>query len=169
MTETEQTRIFGDWLAQHKGLIFKVLRAYAFTTMDREDLFQDITVQLWRSVPSFRNESATTTWIYRIALNTAIKWVQKEQRHGQRESLDNDKHIILETMGSADHRLVWIYEEISMLNEVDRSVALLFLDSFSYKEMAAILGISESNVGVKINRIKKHLISKAKKINYHGI
>lgn len=146
MTETEQQCIFRDWLAQHKGLIFKVLRSYAFTTTDREDLFQDITIQLWRSIPSFRSESATTTWIYRIALNTAIKWVRKEKRHTQPETFDIDRHFIIETTESTDQRLVWIYEEISRLDEIDRSVALLFLDSFSYKEMAAILGISESNV-----------------------
>ena len=68
-----------------------------------------------------------------------------------------------------DERLAWLYEEIYKLDEIDRSVTLLMLDNFSYKEMADILGISESNVGVKINRIKKQLISKSKKYNHHGI
>lgn len=163
MTETEQKHIFENWLGQYKALIFKVVRAYALTAMDQEDLFQEITLQLWRSIPSFRHESSSTTWIYRIALNTGIKWVRKERKHSQAETLDTVEHILQENKLPVDERLVWLYEEIHQLNEIDRSLALLLLDDFSYKEMAVILGITESNVGVKINRIKKHLISKLKK------
>jgi RNA polymerase sigma-70 factor (ECF subfamily) len=77
--------------------------------------------------------------------------------------------VLQESRVPMDERLAWLYEEIYKLDEIDRSVTLLMLDNFSYKEMADILGISESNVGVKINRIKKHLISKSKKYNHHGI
>ena len=169
MTATEQKHIFNDWLIHYKGLIFKVVRAYAFTTADQDDLFQEITIQVWHSIPKFRQESSATTWLYRIALNTAIKWIRKERRHPQPEKLENVEHVLQENRIPMDERLAWLYKEIYNLNEIDRSVTLLMLDNFSYKEMADILGISESNVGVKINRIKKYLISKSKKYDHYGI
>lgn len=169
MTKKEQEHIFKSWLHQYKVLIFKVIRAYAFTKMDIDDLFQEITIQIWRSVPAFRQESSATTWIYRISLNTAIKWVRKEQKNHKAETLDNTEQLLQESKTHVDERLAWLYKEISRLDEIDRSIALLLLDGFSYKEMADILGITESNIGVKINRIKKHLLSKSKKYLHHGI
>jgi RNA polymerase sigma-70 factor, ECF subfamily len=169
VTEQEQKLIFEDWLNQYKALIFKIVRAYAFTAMDQDDLFQEITIQVWHSIKTFRNESAPTTWIYRIALNTAIKWVKKERRQPQAETLDHVQHILQDAGQKIDERLTWLYEEIYKMDEIDRSLTLLLLDDFSYKEMAEILGITESNVGVKINRIKKQLITKSKKYDHHGI
>lgn len=169
MSEKEQRHIFDTWLNQHKGLLFKIVRSYAFTGMDQDDLFQEISIQVWRSVPSFRQESSVTTWLYRIALNTSIKWTTKERKHYPSESLENVQHILQENKIQADDRLEWLYEQINQLDEIDRSVTLLLLEGFSYKEMATILGITESNVGVKITRIKKQLITKSKKNDHHGI
>lgn len=169
MTETQQTQILNDWLSHYRGLVFKVVRAYAFTTMDQDDLFQEIMIQVWRSIPAFRQESSPTTWIYRIALNTAIKWTRRERRHYTTESLDDAGHILSENKTQGDDRLTWLYEEISNLDEIDRSITLLLLDNFSYKEIAGIIGITESNVGVKINRIKKILSKKIKKTEDNGI
>ena len=169
MTEKEQKQIFEEWLSQHKALIFKIVRVYGFTAIDQDDLFQEIIIQTWHSIPAFRRESSVTTWLYRISLNTAIKWTKKERKHSQSETIDGVKHILEESRMSTDERLTWLYEEIYKLDEIDRSVTLLLLDGFSYKEMASILGITESNVGVKINRIKKQLISKSKKYDHHGI
>jgi RNA polymerase sigma-70 factor (ECF subfamily) len=169
VTPVQHQQTFQTWLGQHRALMFKVLRAYAFTPMDRDDLFQEIIIQVWRSVPAFQEKSAVTTWIYRIALNTAIKWSRKERKHHNQEELDNVRHIVVESNVQVDDRLGWLYDEISRLNEIDRSVALLMLDDFSYKEIATVLGITDSNVGVKINRIKKHLIEKSKKYDNHGI
>ncbi len=169
MTEKEQKQIFEEWLDQHKALIFKIVRAYAFTVMDQDDLFQEIIIQVWHSIPAFRNESSVTTWLYRISLNTAIKWTKKERKHYQSGTIEGVNHILEESRIRADERLTWLYEEIYKLDEIDRSVTLLLLDGFSYKEMASILGITESNVGVKINRIKKQLITKSKKYDHYGI
>lgn len=149
--------------------MFKIIRAYAFTVMDREDLFQEIVIQVWRSIPSFRHEAAVTTWIYRISLNTAINWIRKERKHSHTETLDTVPQVLKENNNHVDERLEWLYEEISKLNAIDRSIALLLLDNFSYQEMADILGITKSNVGVKINRIKKLLIAKSKIYDHHGI
>lgn len=167
MTEKEQLDILEEWLQLHKGLIFKVVRAY--TVADHDDLFQEIIIQVWRSIPTFRREASVTTWLYRIALNTAIKWSKKEKKHAGAETLENIQHLLRENKTQIDERLTWLYREISRLDEIDRSVTLLLLEGFSYKEMSAILGISESNVGVKINRIKKQLIAKSKNYDNHGI
>ncbi|SFC19224.1 RNA polymerase sigma factor [Spirosoma endophyticum] len=170
MSELEQNHIFETWLGHHKSLVFKVVRAYAVTAMDQDDLFQEIIIQVWHSVPTFRQQSSTTTWIYRIALNTALKWVSNERKHSKaQETLDNVQAILQETKVQIDERLTWLYEAIYKLDEIDRSITLLLLDGFSYKEMATIVGISESNVGVKINRIKKQLITKSKQQDHYGI
>ncbi|PSL45567.1 RNA polymerase sigma-70 factor (ECF subfamily) [Chitinophaga niastensis] len=169
MTENEQHHIYEKWLGQHKALIFKIVRAYAFSAMDQDDLFQEIIIQIWHSIPSFRHEASVTTWLYRISLNTAIKWTRKERKYYHADNLDNVQHILQEHSIQMDERLIWLYEEIYKLDAIDRSITLLLLDGFSYKDIAGILGITESNVGVKINRIKKYLITKSKKHYYHGI
>jgi len=167
VTEKEQLEILEEWLMLHKGLIFKVIRAY--TPADHDDLFQEIIIQVWHSIPTFRQEASVTTWLYRIALNTAIKWTKKEKKHAGAGPLDNIQHLLQENKTAMDERLAWLYDEIYKLDEIDRSVTLLLLEGYSYKEMSAMLGISESNVGVKINRIKKLLIAKSKKYDNHGI
>lgn len=170
MTEQEQQYIFDQWLYQYKALFFKIVRAYAFTAMDQDDLFQEITMQAWHSIPSFKKEAAVSTWLYRIAFNTAIKWSQKERKHRKAsEPLERAEHVLRDNGIPMDERLVWLYEEISKLNEVDRSITVLLLEGLSYKEIAIILGITESNVGVKINRIKKNLTVKSKKTETYGI
>jgi RNA polymerase sigma-70 factor, ECF subfamily len=161
--ENEQQHIFQEWLSLHKGLIFKIVRSYAQTSMDQDDLFQEIIIHVWHSIPSFRHESSVTTWLYRISLNTAIKWTTKERKYNQTQALEEVHYLITETGSPIDERLVWLYEEIYKLDEIDRSLAVLLLEGFSYKEMANLLGITESNVGVKIMRIKKQLITKSKK------
>jgi len=141
----------------------------AFTIADHDDLFQEIIIQVWHSIPTFRHEAGFTTWLYRIALNTAIKWTKKEKKYAGAETLDNVQHLLQENRIQIDERLAWLYGEIYKLDEIDRSVTLLLLEGFSYKEMSAMLGISESNVGVKISRIKKQLIAKSKNYEHHGI
>ena len=170
MTKEEQNNIFETWLNKYKLLLFKVVRAYAFTVDDQDDLFQDIALQVWRSVPNFRHKSAVSTWLYRISLNTAIKWSRKERKHHDgRHAIEHTPQVLQESIDLPDERLEWLYNEIFKLNEIDRSLTLLLLDGFSYREMSQMLGISESNVGVKINRIKKHLVAKSEKYDYHGI
>jgi RNA polymerase sigma-70 factor (ECF subfamily) len=170
VTFPEQAHIFNQWLGAHKALIFKIVRAYGDSAMDQDDLFQEISIQVWRSIPAFRHESAVTTWIYRIALNTAISWVNKEKKYRNTTgSMESIPDVLTPHTKPVDDQLAWLYEAIHALDEIDRSVALMLLDGFSYKEMAAILGITVTNVGVKINRIKKQLIIQSKKITEHGI
>ena len=167
MTEKQQNDVLTDWLGRYKALLFKIVRSYAFTPMDRDDLFQEITVQLWRSIPSFRGECAVTTWLYRIALNTAIRFSQREKKQSRnRTDLDDAHHVLIETDGDRHDKLSWLYSEIAKLNEIDRSICLLLLEGFSYKEMAGIIGITESNIGVRINRVKKYLIDQSKEYEF---
>lgn len=162
MHDRERDRIFGEWLAGHKGILFKVVHAYAFEHADQQDLFQEVVLQVWRSVAAFRGESSVPTWLYRVALNTAIAWSRKEGRHRRGKEPFEGVEDLLTTAPAAerDPRVEWLYRQIAQLKDVDRSVALLLLDGFSYKEIAGIVGLTESNVGVKINRIKAALAGK---------
>jgi RNA polymerase sigma-70 factor, ECF subfamily len=158
--DSERDRIFGEWLAGHKVILFKVVHAYAFEHADRQDLFQEIALQIWRSVDAFRGDSSVPTWMYRVALNTAIAWTRKEVRHQRGKRPLAEIQLTIASPDSRDPRVEWLYRQIAQLKDVDRSVALLMLDGFSYREIAAIVGITESNVGVKINRIKSALTGK---------
>lgn len=162
MHDIERERIFSDWLAGHKGILFKVVHAYAFEHADRQDLFQEIVIQIWRSVEAFRGDSSASTWMYRVALNTAIAWTRKEGRRQRGKEQFELAQGLLTTPAAVerDPRVEWLYQQITQLKDVDRSVALLLLDGFSYKEIAGIVGLTESNVGVKINRIKSALAGK---------
>lgn len=170
MKNKEQLKIFDLWIEEYTPLLFKVVRAYASTPDDQDDLFQEISIQVWRSIPNFKEKSKASTWLYRISLNVALNWKRKHKKHEEgKQSFENVRHILHQPVEAADDRLDWLYREIAKLDKVDRSVTLLMLDGFSYKEMSEILGISESNIGVKIHRIKKHLTKQSQKQEYHEI
>jgi len=170
MRFAEQKSVFNSWLRMYRGVLFKVVRAYAFTRHDQEDLFQEIATQVWISVPGFEGNSAPSTWIYRVALNTAISWSRKELRRPESAYALAAVETAFELRNSeVDPRLEWLYEQIARLSEIDRSLAVLLLDGFSYKDMADALGISETNVGVRIHRIKAYLTSESMKESRHAI
>ena len=163
MLARKREHLFEHWIEEHRGVILKVVRANAAAPEDQDDLFQEIAFQVWLSIPSFQERAKVSTWIYKVALNATMVWhrVQKRHRH-MREPL----YLVNEESCSGEEpstsieigeELDWIYEEIRKLPRVDRSLALLYLDEFSYQEIAGILGISINNVGVKLNRLKKHL------------
>ena len=169
MLDDERNRIFEGWVAAHKAILFKVARAYGTTHADREDLFQEIALQVWHSVDAFRGDAAPTTWIYRVALNTAMTWRRRERKHGTgRQDIEAASGLLAEPE-VRDPRLEWIYARIAELDEINRSLALLMLDGFSYRDMSQILGLSESNVGVKINRIKAALSAQLVKEEQHEL
>jgi len=168
MNDSQQKRVLDDWLSTHRGLLRKVLRAFAFRPHDQDDLFQEIAFQLWISIPNFKGDSAASTWVYRVALYAGIKWSQKEKRRiDKHETLDVSNDIKDALPEVEDPRVAWLYQQIAQLAPVDRSLMLLSLEGLSYREMAQTMGISESNVGVKISRIKKTLanLSSARKNN----
>ena len=163
MLKGKQENLFEQWIEEHKGLILKVVRANAADPEDQDDLFQEIAFQVWLSIPLFRERAKVSTWIYKVALNTTMVWHRAQKRHRHmREPL----YLVNERSYSADdpsqsmesrEKLDWLYAEIRKLPKVDRSLALLYLDEFSYQEIADILGISTNNVGVKLNRLRNYL------------
>ena len=169
MLEAERNRVFESWIDAHKAILFKVARVYGATHSDREDLFQEIALQVWHSVEAYRGDCAATTWIYRVALNTALAWRRKERKHGQGLQDIGAATGLLIAPSGPDPRLDWIYQRIAELDEGNRALALLMLDGFSYRDMSQILGLSESNVGVKINRIKAALAAQLAKEEHHGL
>lgn len=156
MNKPAQEKLFNDWLQRHRGLIFKVIRAFSRDPHDAEDLFQEIALQIWNSIPGYEGRCAETTWTYRVAFFVATRWSQTERKRQQRK-LDEQHRISFEPVPQADPRLEWLYTRIHELNDVDRTLTLLLFDGYEYKEIADILGLSVSHVGVKLNRIKKQL------------
>ncbi|MCE6991907.1 RNA polymerase sigma factor [Dyadobacter sp. CY323] len=146
-------------LNQHRGIVFKICKMYCHDAEDRRDLFQEIVFQLWRAFPTFRQESNVSTWIYRIGMNTAISNFRKETRRQSPIAFSKmEFHIpdlFEEDDGSPETAL--LYQAIEQLGIVEKAIVLLYLDDKSYEEMASILGISKSNVGVKLSRIKSKL------------
>lgn len=162
MKKAEQTEVFSQWMKEHRGLLFKVIRANSRRADEQDDLFQEIAVQLWRSVPKFRGESKTTTWIYRVALFTASTWNRDEKKHRNHEEVNERKQVLTVASTATDPRLEYLYERIRRLEEPDRSITLLMLDGYRYSEIASIVGQSEGAVAVRISRIKAHLAKNRK-------
>lgn len=163
MSAQEQEALFCQWLEQHLGLLLKVVRGCAATPQDQEDLFQEVLVQVWASIPAFRGEAKATTWIYRVAFNTALAWRRGEQRrragHETFLKLDVSPQVQPSPADAAPQREIveQLYAAIRQLPKVDASLALMHLDGLSYQQMAEVLGISENYIGVKLNRIRKQL------------
>ena len=170
MTTCEQKAIFRRWFDQHLGLMLKVVRGCA-APQDQDDLFQDVLVQVWSSIPAFRREAQETTWIYRVAFNTALAWrrVQRRRREGHERFLEFDASPRLypsHVDSLPEQEIVdQLYAAIRQLPKVDASLALMHLDGLSYQEMAGVIGISENYIGVKLNRIRKHLADQLKGAN----
>jgi RNA polymerase sigma-70 factor (ECF subfamily) len=130
---------------------------YCNNKEDKEDLFQDIILQLWRAYPTFKGDSKISTWMYRIAINNAITSLRKEIKRKPFAELGDEALQVAATENAPDERMLLMYEAIKKLSEVERAVTMLYMEDCSYKEMAEILGLSESNVGVKLNKIKSRL------------
>ncbi len=159
---------FMDMIIDSRRLIFKVCNLYAFEKEFIDDLYQEIVLQLWRSFPSFRGESKPSTWVYRVALNTAIGEFRREVRKPRKTSI-SDLHLELpdnETM--LDDRLKLLHEAMRRLSPIDRALLMLYLEEKSYQEIGLILGISVSNVGVKLNRLKTKLEEVIKSKEYES-
>jgi RNA polymerase sigma-70 factor, ECF subfamily len=154
---------------EHRGMLYKVCRLYCFTGPDRQDLFQEIIIQLWRSWPSFRGEARFGTWLYRIALNTAITGLRKKRRH---IVLADPSFLPVELQdiqysAEKEEQLQLLYTAINRLTEVEKALTMLYLEDKSYQEMEEILGISQNTLRVKMNRIKEKL-RKITKENTYG-
>ena len=144
---------------RHQGIVRKVALSYSRSAADRRDLEQEIVAQLWKSWPAYDRQRPFATWMYRVALNVAISIARAQRWHEpEHASLDGDA---LETPGAEDtereHGVRELRTFIAGLDELNRALILLYLDEHSYRQIADILGISETNVATKINRVKQQL------------
>jgi RNA polymerase sigma-70 factor (ECF subfamily) len=171
LLDHQRESLFRAWLYQHGGTIVKVARAYTQTGEDCQDLAQEILLQVWRSLPQFEGRATAATWSYRVALNTALTWRRNERvREAGRQPLF-EIHELQEPAGNDQPRPEYrelierLYNAIHQLPKADAALVLLYLDDLSYRQMAEVLGISESNVGVKLNRAKKALAELMKDVH----
>jgi len=150
-------------LKNYQGILHKVNLIYFRNPTDREDNFQEIVYQLWKSFPSLQNKNSLGSWIYAVSINTSLLRLRNEARIEYREDPPDsiDKTDILEELSKNEHCSL-LLKAIYKLNEMDKSVMLLYLEEKSYAEIAEILGISLSNVGVRISRAKEILIQNLK-------
>ena len=149
---------FTKLIQEHQGLLIKIASVYTNTTPDREDLFQEIVYQLWKCFDSFRGESKITTWMYRVGMNTAITHLKKSKRQTTITTLAEGVAMAMPSDDSIyEERLAILHLYIQKLNQLEKGLMLLVLEGKSYSEIAEITGLSASNVGTRISRIKKKL------------
>ena len=163
MLDHERESLFKAWLDQHAGLVVKVARAYTLDNEECQDLAQEILLQAWQSLSQFEGRASVATWFYRVALHTGMNCNRKDNHRRSRQQPFQEVQAV-ETQApnsveQVEHRdtVEQLYNAIHQLPKADTALVLLYLDGLSYREMAEVLGISESNVGVKLNRAKKAL------------
>ncbi|MBN2486074.1 MAG: sigma-70 family RNA polymerase sigma factor [Bacteroidales bacterium] len=150
---------FTELLYQNQGIVHKICSLYFNNRTDKEDYKQELIIQLWKAFPSFNNQSKFSTWMYRVCLNASIDILRKEKT--QPKFVKIDSHSIEPTIDNnsdTDENKDKLYLAINKLSEIDKAIITLYLDEFSYKEIAEIIGISKTNTGVKINKIKSLIL-----------
>ena len=151
---TEQE--FVSLISQHQKIIYKVCHLYFKDKNDRDDLFQEITLQTWKSFKQFKGEAKFSTWLYKIALNTAITHFKKVRK--EKESIVSDYlPERSEDSHSKEDLSIALFKEIDLLSKIEKAIVLLYLDHYSHHDIGEVMGISANNVAVKMNRIKSKL------------
>jgi RNA polymerase sigma-70 factor (ECF subfamily) len=158
---------FLEILSNYQGILHKVNLIYFGNQSDREDNFQEITYQLWKSYPGLKNKNSIGSWIYAVSINTSISRLKKNSRLEYRDNLPEsiDSTDTVEEI-SINENFQMLLQAIYNLNEIDKSLMLLYLEEKSYDEIAEILGITKSNVGVRITRAKETLKQTLKHLNH---
>ncbi|MES2571889.1 MAG: RNA polymerase sigma factor [Verrucomicrobiota bacterium] len=158
-------RRFLELIGENRPKILKICRVYAWNHADQDDLYQEILFQIWRGLPTLKENTYASTWIYRIALNASISFVRKRTSRGAAQTTTYN-HVqleeILETQpitASESDQLTHLYEAMALLNDLEKALITLFLEDLSYEQIATVMGISESNVGVMLHRVKKKLFT----------
>ncbi|MBC8026753.1 MAG: RNA polymerase sigma factor [Steroidobacteraceae bacterium] len=162
MNSRDTQATFDSWLRDYAGILHHVANAFA-TGADRHDLMQELMLALWRAIPAFRAASLPSTFIYRVTHNAALTWKRAARGHQRKlDALHDLQPASIDLAGQPDadaptEQLELLYSAIRILEPLDRSLVLLQLDAVSYAQIAEIHGLSESNVGVRLNRIKQKL------------
>jgi RNA polymerase sigma-70 factor (ECF subfamily) len=147
------------WIAEHRGILIRISRAYAVDAGDEEDLRQEILLALWRSLPSFRGDAKPSTWIFQVAINVALSRRRAAGRRPVHRSLEDTAEPSSDGEQSALHRLEWqgVLRALRTMAPVDRAVLLLGLEGATQQEIAEVLGITASHAGVKLHRARRRL------------
>lgn len=150
---------FVTQLEQNQNIAHKICRLYTNHSDGHNDLFQEITIQLWRAYPKFRGDSKFSTWMYRVGLNTAITLYRKSKRSIKTSDFDAYQFKIKaeEYDSTEEEQLKLLYQAVHQLNDIEKALVLLYLEDKDYREISETLGISEVNARVKMNRVKKKL------------
>lgn len=165
MRKGEAEKLFERYIKENELLLHKICSIYAFTTADRQDLFQEMVLQLWKAFPKFRGASKFSTWLYRVAINTAITGLRKKKNFITSYEPANlpvqasDENISI----GEEEQSQQLYAAIEQLNPIEKSIVLLYMEEKSYEEMEDILGINQGSLRVKMNRLKEKLRQLAKK------
>jgi RNA polymerase sigma factor (sigma-70 family) len=166
-SDKELNNMFHLILEQHKGILFKVVRTYCRNDGDRQDLIQEIMIQIWKSLNKYNDDFAITTWLYRISLNVAISFYRKNvNRQNSIIPLFEEVTQIQDEISEEKHEQLNLLEKfISELNDFDKALMLLYLEDKNYTEISEIMGLSVTNVGTKLGRIKVKLKIKFSQLN----
>ena len=166
MTDKLSKENFVEIFEANIGIIYKISKAYTKTTADRDDLINDIALELWKAFPKFKGHSKISTWIYRIALNTSMNYKRKQKNDltlfSDLKQIDNVSSWIDNEDNS---KIDLLYSCIEDLDEINKAIIILYLDNNSHDEISEITGISKTNVGTRISRIKEQLIKSVNKKN----
>ena len=162
--QREIEKEFVEQIQKHQGILHKICFVYSNNNADKEDLYQEIVLQLWKSYPSFRHEAKFSTWMYRIALNTAITLNKKAALFENHKTQLSEEYAIAEAIDYSEDIKI-LYKAISKLSKIEKAIIMLWLEEKKYSEIAAIIGISEKNVSVKLVRSKKKLAKTIKKLS----
>ncbi|HYH98261.1 RNA polymerase sigma factor [Hyalangium sp.] len=161
MPEQDRQERFLALLEDHRRILYKVARAYGRTDADRDDLVQETIAQLWRSFPRYDPRFRFSTWMYRIALNVAISFQRRESTRTQHLAAAGEE--FLQVVGKGDveptEEVALLYQSIGRLDDLNKALAMLYLDGHSHAEIAEVLGISTTNVATRIGRLKERLRS----------
>ena len=155
----ELEKQFVNLLDENQNINHKMCRVYTNNSHAHKDLFQEVTIQLWKAYPKFRGDAKFSTWMYRVALNTAITLYRKSKRQIQTNDI-SDFHYKLEYDeydGEIEEQMQLLYKAIHQLSDIEKALILLYLEDKPYKEIAETMGITEVNARVKVNRIKTKL------------
>lgn len=154
---------FLAFIQQHQNIVHKVCNLYMDNAQDKEDLFQEILLNSWRGVKNFKGDSKFSTWLYRVALNTAITFFRKDKRQVHTDELKEQVAAVADNPWRQDEQLTAMHKAIAELSKIDKALVMLYLEDYDYAEIGNIIGITSNNVAVKMNRIKTKLKESSKK------
>jgi RNA polymerase sigma-70 factor (ECF subfamily) len=167
ISDNELSKKFHQIIEQHKGILFKVAKTYCRNDDDRQDLLQEMMIQVWKSLPKYNDTFAVTTWLYRISLNVAISFYRKNvnRQFLNMPLIEEFTSIHDDVNNEKSEQLILLEKFITELNDLDKALLLLYLEDKSHAEISEIIGLSVTNVGTKLGRIKEKLKKKFSQIN----